>query len=208
MLHALHHTSWCIVQQRSIAERSGGRNSPHLLLLQVDHDLGRPQRNLLHEMQVLVPAASGKDISCAISRQMRRTYQMTVSFVTHSVLQVLMMTGPMWTCKSSVAEQQRRAPDQLAGQVQEGLLVVVVGLGADLVVLQVLLAVEGHLAEGSTSNKVSHTRKRDPDATSRWAQQQAPSVCTPATLLHKYCLDGAIHNTQWEHITCACHSLA
>lgn len=31
---------------------------PHLLLLQVDHDLGRPQRHLLHEVQVLVPAAN------------------------------------------------------------------------------------------------------------------------------------------------------
>ena len=28
----------------------------HLLLLQVDHDLGRPQRHLLHKVQVLVPA--------------------------------------------------------------------------------------------------------------------------------------------------------
>jgi len=40
---------------------------------------------------------------------------------------------------------RERAPDQLAGQVQERLLVIVVGLGADFVVLQVLLAVEGHL---------------------------------------------------------------
>ena len=37
------------------------------------------------------------------------------------------------------------SPDKLACQVQEGLLVVVVGLGGDLVVLQVLLTVEGHL---------------------------------------------------------------
>lgn len=37
------------------------------------------------------------------------------------------------------------SPDQLACQVQEGLLVVVVALGADLIVLQVLLAVEGDL---------------------------------------------------------------
>ena len=28
----------------------------HLLLLQVDHDLWRAQRHLLHEVQVLVPA--------------------------------------------------------------------------------------------------------------------------------------------------------
>lgn len=38
-----------------------------------------------------------------------------------------------------------RSTHQLACQVQEGLLIVVVGLGGDLVVLQVLLAVEGDL---------------------------------------------------------------
>lgn len=58
--HTTHNSSWCIVQQRSIAGRPGGRNSPHLLLLQVDHDLGRPQSHLLHEVQVLVPATTGR----------------------------------------------------------------------------------------------------------------------------------------------------
>lgn len=38
---------------------------------------------------------------------------------------------------------QARVSDKLAGEPQEGLLEVVVGLGADVVVLEVLLAVEG-----------------------------------------------------------------
>ena len=40
---------------------------------------------------------------------------------------------------------QLRVAHELAREVEEGLLVVVVGLGRDLVVLQVLLPVEGHL---------------------------------------------------------------
>lgn len=38
---------------------------------------------------------------------------------------------------------QRGVADELAGEPQEGLLEVVVGLGGDVVVLEVLLAVEG-----------------------------------------------------------------
>lgn len=60
--------------------------------------------------------------------------------------QPLMLVLP--TSSRTAARRQigdRCAPDELAGEVQEGLLVVVVGLGADLVVLQVLLAMERHL---------------------------------------------------------------
>lgn len=37
------------------------------------------------------------------------------------------------------------SPNQLACQIQEGLLVIVVGFGGDLIVLQVLFPVEGDL---------------------------------------------------------------
>lgn len=46
-------------------------------------------------------------------------------------------------CRVSVCTDQRWVADQLAGEPQEGLLEVVVGLGTDIVVLKVLLAVEG-----------------------------------------------------------------
>lgn len=74
----------------------------------------------------------------------------------------------------SKAEQQVRAPDQLAGQVQEGLLVVVVGLGADLVVLQVLLAVEGHLSRANTTQQSQpHTHAQSMEMACHWRFQGA-----------------------------------
>lgn len=46
-------------------------------------------------------------------------------------------------CTWEWATNQLGVPNKLAGEPQEGLLEVVVGLGRDIVVLEVLLAVEG-----------------------------------------------------------------
>lgn len=48
------------------------------------------------------------------------------------------------TSRSSIQTYQLRVADQFAGQPEEWLLEVVVGLGRDIVVLKVLLAVEGN----------------------------------------------------------------
>lgn len=48
------------------------------------------------------------------------------------------------TSKSSIQTYQLRVANQFAGQPEEWLLEVVVGLGRDIVVLKVLLAVEGN----------------------------------------------------------------
>lgn len=48
------------------------------------------------------------------------------------------------TSRSSIQTYQLRVANQFAGQPEEWLLEVVVGLGRDIVVLKVLLAVEGN----------------------------------------------------------------
>ena len=49
----------------------------------------------------------------------------------------------MWSCDRKKKTYQLGVADQLAGEPEEGLLEIVVGLGRDVVVLEVLLAVEG-----------------------------------------------------------------
>ena len=68
--------------------------------------------------------------------------------------------GDLWRFeRGRLDEGEVRVADELAREPEEGLLEVVVGLGRDVVVLEVLLAVEGDLCSNEREHKQRETRR-------------------------------------------------
>lgn len=98
-----------------------------LELLRVHLDLGRLQRGRLHEVAVGVAARkqAARTVSEMVSKGAQRDWQQ-----------------PSRQNGAADIQLRMRVPGEAANNVQERLLKVVVGLGRNVVVLQVLLAVE------------------------------------------------------------------